>query len=108
MARGLLLERQSLGELHHLTGGEAELVRARARVDFDLNLLQLAGCSAIKRSPVDEPESRELPLIAEIDVFADRQIGEQGLLLEHHPDSLPVGVRGAFDAGLFPGDEDLP
>ena len=108
MARGVLLERQSLGELDHLAGGEAELVRARARVDVDLDLFQLPRRGIVKRTPMDEAEFRELPLIPKIDVFADRQVGEQGLLLEHHADPLPVGVRGAFDAGLFSGDEDLP
>ena len=46
-------------------------------------------------------------LVAEIDVLADRQVGEQRLLLEHHADALAVGVGGAFDARRLAGDEDL-
>ena len=84
-----------------------ELVRARARVDIDLDLLELPRRGGVERRPLNEAEPRELPLVAEIDVFADRQVGEQGLLLEHHADPLPVGVRGAFDAGFFSGNENL-
>ena len=36
MAAGMLLERQRLGELDHLAGGEVEVVGAHARVDVDL------------------------------------------------------------------------
>ena len=57
---------------------------------------------------MDDAKSRELLLIAEIDIFANRQIWEQGLLLKHHSDSLQVGVGGALDAGFLPGNEDLP
>ena len=47
-------------------------------------------------------------LVSKIDVFADRQVGEQGLLLEHHPDPFSVGVRRAFNARFLTRDEDLP
>ena len=39
---GLLLQRQRLGELDHLAGGEVELGGARARVEVDLDLGELA------------------------------------------------------------------
>ena len=52
MARGVLFEGQGLGELHHLAGGEAQLVRARARVDIDLDLCQLSRRSIVERPPI--------------------------------------------------------
>ena len=77
------------------------VVRARARIDVDPDLFELPRRRSVERAPIDEAELRELRLIAEIDVFADRQIGEQGLLLEHHADPFSVGVRGVFDTGLL-------
>ena len=95
MALGALLQRQRLGELDHLPGGEIELGGARARVDVDLHLGDLAARRGIERAPADDPEAGELRLVAEIDVLADGQVGEQRLLLEHHADALAHRVGGA-------------
>ena len=97
---GLLLERQRLGELDHLAGGEVEVVGARARVDVDLDLGELARGRGVERAPVDDAEARELPLVAEIDVLADREVGQQRLLLEHHADALALGIGGIGETRL--------
>ena len=107
MAGGVLLERQGLGELHHLARGEAEIVGAHAWIDVHLDLFELTRRGCIEGPPIDEAETRELRLGAQIDVFADRQIGEQRLLLEHHADAFPVGVGGVLETGRFSGDHDL-
>ena len=107
MAGGVLLERQRLGELDHLARGEAEVVRARARIDLDLDLLELSRRGRVEVSPVDEAEARELRLGAQIDVFANRQIGEQGLLLKNHADAFSIGVGGVLETGRFAGDKNL-
>src|SRR4029077_15652094 len=57
VAGSMLLKRQSFRELHHLTSGEAERIRARARLNVDLDLLELSPCGVIKRTPLDEAES---------------------------------------------------
>ena len=107
MAGGVLLERQRLGELHHLPGGEAEIVRAHARIDVDLDFFELTRGGGIERSPIDEAEPRELRLVAEIDILADCEVGEQGLLLEHHADAFSVGVGGVFETGRLSRDDNL-
>ena len=71
MARGVLFERQSFGELHHLAGRKTERIRPRPRVDVNLDLFQLPRSSIIKRAPMDEAEFRELPFISKVDVFAN-------------------------------------
>src|SRR5271166_2208167 len=105
MASRVVFERQSLGELNHLTGGEAELVRSHAWIDIDTDLVELSRRCGVESAPVNQTHPYELPLSAKIDVLADRQIAKQGLLLEHHADPLSVGVRCAFDASLLSGDE---
>ena len=94
VAAGVLLERQRLGELDHLARGEIEVLGAHARVDVDLHLGELARRSGVERAPVDDAEAGELRLVAEIDVLADGQVGQERLLLEHHADALAVGVGG--------------
>ena len=99
MAAGVLLERQRLGELDHLARGEIEVVGAHARIDVDLDLGELARGRRVERAPVDDAEAGELRLVAEIDVLADGQVGQQRLLLEHHADALAVGVGRVERAG---------
>ena len=67
-------------------------------IDVDLDLGELARGRGVERAPVDEAEAGELRLVAEIDVLADGQVGEQRLLLEHHADALAVGIGGAGEA----------
>ena len=84
-----------------------EVLGAHARVDIDLDLFQLARRRGIERRPAHEAEAGELRLVAEIDVLADREIGEQRLLLEHHADALAVGVGGVLNDDGLSADEDL-
>ena len=63
MAGGVLLERQRLGELHHLARGEAEIVGAHAWIDVDLDLFELTRRGCVERPPIDEAEPRELRLV---------------------------------------------
>ena len=56
MAAGGLLERQRLGDLDHLPGGEVELVGAGARVDVEPDLGELAGGGGVEPLPVDDAE----------------------------------------------------
>ena len=60
-----------------------------------------------RAAPVDEAEARELLLVAEIDVLADGQVGQQRLLLEHHADALAAGVGGVAQAHRLAGEQDL-
>ena len=53
----LLLERQRLGELDHLARGEVEIVGARARVDVEPDLGELARGRGVEPPPVDEAEA---------------------------------------------------
>ena len=103
----LFLERQRLGELDHLARGEIEVFGAHARIDIDLDLGQLARGRSVERAPVDDAEAGELPFVAEIDVLADRQVGEQRLLLEHHADALAVGIGRVGETGRPAGHQDL-
>ncbi len=98
MALCLLLQGQGLGQLDHLAGGEAELARADAGVDVDLDLGQLAGGRGIEGRPVDEAQPGELALIAEEDILADGEVGQQRLLLEHHADALAHGMGSRQEA----------
>ena len=107
MASRVLFECQRLGELDHLARSEAEVVSAHARIDVDFDLFELPRRGRIEVSPTDESEARELRLIAEIDVFADCEIGEQGLFLKHHADAFSVGVGGVFETRRLSRDKNL-
>ena len=108
VAAGVLLERQRLGELDHLARGEIEILGAHARIDIDLHLRELSRRSGVERAPVDDAEAGELRLVAEIDVLADGEVGQERLLLEHHADALAVGVGRIEQPRRLPGDQDLP
>ena len=61
-------------------------------VDVDADLGQLPPRRRIHGAPVDEAEAGESVLLAEIDVFGDRQVEHQRLFLEHHADAMPRRV----------------
>ena len=100
-ALGALLERQRLGELDHLAGGEVEIGGGRRRVDVDLDLLQLAARGGVERAPAHQPALREGALAAEIDVLADGEVGQQRLLLKHHADAVRGGIARALQRGAL-------
>src|SRR5687768_14322135 len=107
MTTGALFERQGLGELDHLARCEIEIVGTHARIDFDLDLHKLARSSSVQRTPVYDAETAELRLVTEIDIFANRQVGQERLLLKYHPDALAVGVGRVRKTSRPRGDEDL-
>ena len=71
-----LFQRKRLGELDHLPSREIEVVCARARIDVNPHLGDLAARRFIERAPVDNTEARELRLVAEINVLADCKVGQ--------------------------------
>ena len=80
---------------------------ARAGIDINLYLRQLPRRRNVERFPVDDAVTGELGLVAEVDVFAHRHVGEEGLLLEHHADALVVGVGCVFKCGWLSGNQDF-
>src|SRR6476660_1836689 len=92
MALSFVFESKRFGELYHLTRGKTQVLGTRARVDINLHFGQLSSGRRVKRAPIDDAEARKLPFIAKIDVLANRQVGEQRLLLEDHTDTVAVGI----------------
>ena len=107
MALRLLLERQRLGQLHHLAGGEVEFAGASARVEIrETHLRELAAGGIVEIAPTHQAGPDEPALVAEPDVLADREVGQQGLLLEHHADAVPRGIGGAAQDDRLAAEED--
>ena len=102
----LLLQRQRLGELDHLAGGEVEVGGAHARVDVEPDLGELARGRGVERRASDQAGAGEPRLVAETDVLADREVGQQRLLLEHHADAVAGGVGGAGEARRLAAEQD--
>ena len=73
MALDAAVERQRLGDLHHLAVGEGEVGAARAGIDVEMDLLQFLGRRRVHARLGDEAEAEELLLAAEEDVFGDGQ-----------------------------------
>ena len=67
------VERQGLGDLHHLAAGEGEFGAARARMNIKMDFLQLFRRSRIHARFRDQAELQEFFLAAEEDVFSDGQ-----------------------------------
>ena len=79
-----------------------------ARVDRRARPWRAGAPPPRSSSPASRPcRSGELRLVAEIDVLADGEVGEQRLLLEHHADALPVGIGGLTQGDGLAGEQDL-
>ena len=103
-----LLQRQRLGDLHHLPRGEVEVVRPRPRIDVELHLRELPRGVGVEPPPVHDAGAGELRLVAEVDVLAHRQVGQQRLLLEDHADALAVGIGRILQPRRLARDQDPP
>ncbi len=83
---------QRLGQLDHLARAETEFGSPRGRVDIEPHLDQLLPCRSVATARGNEAEAREIGFLAEIDIFRHGHVQQQRLLLEHHGDTVSVGL----------------
>ncbi len=80
--------------------------RWRGSRSAEADLGELAAGGGIELAPAHQARAGEAPLVAEPDVLADREVGQQRLLLEHHADAVPGGVGGAAQRDRLASEQD--
>ena len=84
---------QDLRDLDHLSHSKVDVTDLLRHIQIDSDPLKGLLRVRVHLRPVYKAEGRIFLLAAKIDVLGDRQVRDQGLLLEHHADAVLVGLE---------------
>ena len=94
------VERESLGDLHHLLLRDTERRNPLAGIEVETKLLEEGGRAVVERAIVEDERQAPPRLSADEDVLGDRQVGHQVQLLVDHADAEVLRSRGVRNLDL--------